>query len=361
MKKVAIIMAGGKGELFWPRSTENHPKQFNYMMGEGTMVQNTFTRLTRRFEKEDIYVVTNHFLREHVVEQLPELPSKNIISEPLARNTAPCVALTTTLIKDKYPEDTIISVFPADHIISNVREFNNSMETAWDFAYEREAIVTIGISPDRPEQQFGYVQIEEEIGELDEFYERGVRKSTAFAEKPDIGTAQRFIESGDFLWNSGIFVSRMDVFFITLRKLLPDIYDKFDILAQNLDVEDFEEKLTFIYKQINPISLDYGILEKSDNVYVVVSSFTWSDLETWDELYRLSMKDARNNVIEGDVISIDSKNSFISGNGKMIAVVGIDDVIVVDTDEAILVCKKGESQKVQEVVNVMKRKHIKKF
>lgn len=357
-KKVAVIMAGGWGTKFWPRSTENTPKQYIHLIGQGTLIQNTYLRIKDFFPDEDIYVVSPEIFREQIELQLPEIPIDNIIIEPFGRNTAPCLALSHMLLKRKYAPDTIMTAFASDHVIGNLGEFHSSLEIACNTAYELKGIVTLGIKPKRPETQFGYVQIREEEGQLGEFYELGVRYSTTFAEKPDEATAKRFVDSGDFLWNSGIFTWRFDTFDEALQSFLPDHYSFFSSIETHIDKDTFAENLEIIYQQMNSISVDYGILEKAKNVYVVISNFRWSDLSNWDELYRLSMKDASNNVIEGDVISINTKNCLIISQERLIGTVGIENLIVIDSGDSLLICRRGHSEDVKEVVDHIKRKHI---
>ncbi len=363
MKKVAVIMAGGLGAKFWPRSTEKLPKQFTHTMGEGTLLQNTYSRLLQAFDKQDIYIVTAFKFQSIVKEQIPAISDDNLIFEPFGRHTAPCIALASLYLTNKgISPETVMCVFPSDHIISNIGEFVHSIETASKLAYQKNAIVTIGIPPTRPETEYGYIQIVLDSSNIEDFYSAGVRVANTFAEKPDRGTAGRFIDSGDFMWNSGMFVWRIDLFDFLFEKYLPHYADKFNTLKRFFGKEGYVEELKYVYKQINPLSLDYGILEKADNVFCIQSTFFWSDLGNWDELYRLSLKDANNNVLEGDIISINNINSMIiSQSGKFVGVVGMNDVIVIDTDEAILICKRGESDDVQEIVDLLRRKHIHKF
>lgn len=350
-------MAGGLGAKLWPRSLEHSPKQFNHFIGEGTMIQNTVLRILPLFAEEDIYIVTNEQLADIVSDQLPQIPSENIIREPFGKNTAPCLALAATQFRDKYTDDTVMIAFPSDHIISNVREFHQSLETACSAAYQMQGIFTIGIKPSRAETSFGYVQINDEVGTLGEFYNQSVRHSANFAEKPDMATAKRFIDSGDFLWNSGIFVWRLDTFWSAFREFLPDHNRLFGLLRK-VAPGDSATLLEDIYREMASESVDYAILEKSTNVYVVQSTFGWSDLGNWDELYRLAMKDARDNFIEGDVIAINTTNCLISSQGKPIGVVGIKDMVIIESEHAIMICKRGSTDDVSEIVDYLRRKQI---
>lgn len=358
MNKVAVILAGGYGSRMWPRSTEKMPKQFNHFIGEGTMLQNTVERLLPLFSSEDIYIVTEKKFREECTLQLPMISEKNILLEPFARKTAPAVALAATLLTDKYGEDAVMYAFPSDHIIHNVREFHQSLELAGHVAWERKGKITIGITPTRPETGYGYIQIKESPGELGELFDQGVRYSTTFAEKPDLETAKRFIGSGDFLWNSGIFVWRFDTFISGFNKYLPEHAALFRQLSKHKGKDTYETMLDQVYMQIQAESVDYAILEKSENVLVLQASFAWSDLGNWDEFYRLSMKDGRNNFIEGNVISVNTKNCLVSGKEKLISIVGLQDIIVIDSEEALLICPRKQSEEVKEIVKTMRRKNI---
>lgn len=361
IKKIAIIMAGGTGDRLWPRSVEALPKQFCHFIGSGTMIQNTYNRLKTLFADDAIYIVTNKSLAGIVNEQIPALPPENLIIEPFGKNTAPCLALAATLLKEKITDDTVILAIPSDHYIGNVGEYIESLETAICCAFEKKGIVTIGISPTRPETGFGYIQIKDEKHDLGDMYGLGVRYSSAFAEKPDIATAKRFIESGDFLWNSGIFVWRVDTFWDSFKKYLPDHTRLFSLIEKNIGKSYYERILEETYRQLQAVSVDYAILEKADNVFVVKSNFIWSDLGNWDELFKLKMKDARNNFIEGNIIPVNIKNCFVSSKDKVIGIVGVENLFVIEDENAIIICKKDKSDDVKDVVDFMKRKHISQY
>lgn len=361
MKKIALIMAGGLAYRFWPRSTDKLPKQFIHLIGEGTLIQNTVMRLIPYFNIDEIYIITSEQYADVIENQLPLIPKENIILEPLSRNTSACIALAATLLSNKLDDDTIIMAFPSDHVIYNVREFHQSLDIAANIALETKGIVTIGITPSRPETAYGYIQFKNEPVGLDKYYEQGARYCTTFAEKPDVATAKRFVDSGDFLWNSGIFIWRKGTFLESCRKYLPEHYNLFEQLKKHIGKASYFGAVDYIYKQLQSVSVDYAILEKADNVYVIASTFNWSDLGTWDELYRLSRKDGRNNFIEGDVITVNSSNCFVNSNGKLIAMVGVDNLIVVDSDDAMLICRRNHSEDVKEIVDYLKRKNINKY
>lgn len=362
MKKAAVIMAGGPGQRLWPRSSARKPKQFNHFAGDGTMIENTFNRLTQIFDIDEIYAVTTADLAGVLKESLQDLKSENIIVEPFGKNTEPCMALSAMFLQERYGEDVIMAAFPSDHIIFNRGEFIYSVETALESAERLDSIVTIGIKPTRPETGFGYVQIRHEDFDIpDDLYSKNIRKSETFAEKPDKATAERFLESGDFFWNSGIFTLKLSTFWDGMKRYSPEDYSLFEMLKASAGLDSFEENLELTYRQLSSTSFDYAVLEKAENVYVALSSFRWSDLGTWDEHYRQSMKDAKNNVVEGEALTVDTKNCLISSKSKLIAVVGVEDLIVIDEGDAMLICKRGASDDVKKIIETMRRKNIKRF
>lgn len=356
-KKFAIVMAGGTSPMLWPKSTEQIPKQFKHFIGNGTLLQNTIERLLDIFPIEDTYIVTSQRFTELIRQQVPNIPESNIISEPFPRHTMPCVSLALTHLSVKYPDDSVAVVFPADHHISNLGEFKNRIETAVEFATERNSIVTIGITPTRPETNYGYIQVDNKPGNLGKFYEKGIRFTKTFAEKPDFETAKRFLSTGEFLWNTGIYVWKISIFWESLHICSPETHNYFTILKKLLGKSNFEQAVDETYRQIQSESLDVGILERARNVYVLESAFTWSDVGTWDEIYRLSLKDSDNNCIVGDVLTIDTRNSFIRSHEKVIATIDVEDLVVIDAPIAILICRRGATNRVIEIVNYLRRKN----
>lgn len=361
LKKVAIIMAGGSNLMLWPRSTEKIPKQFLRILSNESMVESTVNRLTPYFDIQDIYIVTSKDYSELISNQIPALPKQNLIIEPYAKHTAPCLALTLSMIEKKYDKNTIMMAFPSDHHIINVREFHNSLDLAARVAHQYDSIVTIGINPSRPETAYGYVQVKGDPGSLGELFDEGVRLSATFAEKPDAQTAGRFVKSGDFLWNSGIFIMRIEQFWSAFSQYLPEHDKLFTIIKKTLGTDFFEETVLEAYMQIESVSMDYAILEKANNVFVVQSTFGWSDMGNWDEVYRLSLKDGRNNVLIGDVISVGVSNSLVISDERLIGMTNVENLIVIDSPDSLLICKKGDSASVQELINYMKRKQINRY
>lgn len=360
MDKAAIIMAGGVGARLWPRSFEELPKQFEHYVGTGTLLQNSVDRLKPYFVDEEIFVVTLRKYADIVREQLPNLKPENLLLEPQRKNTAAALAFASVSISDRINPDTIIFAFPADHEIVGRPEFHKSLDTAKKTAETIDgAIVTIGVEPTRPEPGFGYVQVDEENREkLGDLFDLGVRKSTAFAEKPDVETAARFLDSGDFLWNSGIFAMKDGTLKENYREYLKDDFQLFDKAFFRIGKEDFRSEMENTYKKILNISFDYSILERSDKVYVVTSDFAWSDVGNWDEVYRLSLKDGGDNFSEGPVISIKNSGCYISARNKPVATLGLKDTVVVESERAILICPRGMTDDVSEIVEKLKKNKI---
>jgi len=362
MKKAAIIMAGGLDNQFWPRSTKNYPKAYSYITGEGTLLQNTVNRLIQsNFSYNEIFIVTSYNLLEITKAQLPELAVENIISEPIQRGTATCMALASYIVSNRFGDDTIIAVFPSDHCIKNLKEFEHTIDIAFQTVEETGGLVTIGLEPKRPETAYGYIQYSNSTTNLGQLYAKGVRKCIAFAEKPDIATADRFIKSGDFLWNSGIYFIQLKSFFTKLERLLPNIFTLFSKLPENIESIDYINTLENIYKILPNLSIDNGVLEKVEEFFVVMGTFDWTDLNNWDEYFRISKTDSKGNLFLGNIHDIDNKNCLVISDDKPVGLIGMENLIVINTKDAILICKKDETQKVDEIINYLKRKNINNF
>ena len=347
----AVIMAGGSGTRFWPRSTRKKPKQFLKLFGDRTMLQATVDRITPMIPINRVMVITNADYVDLVQQQLPDLPAENIIGEPVARNTAPCVALAAALLERSDPGSTMI-VLPADHHITRPDRFLSILETAAARAKDN-GLVTIGIKPDSPETGFGYIQIEEDTGET--FEGNTVFRVATFTEKPDRETAEQFLESGNYLWNSGMFIWQSDTISREFEQYQPEIYEQMKEIIDsggppgNGNIEQF-------YRSCPSISIDYGIMEHAEDVFVVPGSFGWSDVGSWTAVYELRDKDENGNVIQvPQHVLVDSSNNLVqSESGKLLAVVGMENVAVVETVEAILVCNLDKAQGVKQVVEALK-------
>lgn len=351
MKVYAVIMAGGVGSRFWPRSKKKTPKQLLKIFGENTMIQDTVQRLKGLVDEENILVITNKVQKDGACAQLPQLPPENIIEEPFGRNTAACIGLASILIEKK-AKDAVMIVLPADHIIRDHEAFHNVLNNALDFAYKSGGLLTIGITPTRPETGYGYIQID------DRDYANNIYKVFTFAEKPNYATAVRFVESGDFMWNSGMFIWRTNSILEEMRVHMPDLYEGLETIKKSFGKTDHELTLTNVYGQLKKISIDYGIMEKSNKVYLTKGSFAWSDVGSWEEVYQLSEKDTDGNSIIGDVYSDMVVDSYIYSPKKFTAVIGVENLIVIDTEEALLICRRDNSQEVKKVVDYLTIKQM---
>ena len=352
-----VVMAGGVGSRFWPRSRERSPKQLLDIVGEGSMLQQTVARLAPLTDAEHTLVVTNAVQQEAVAKQLPSVPVANILVEPVGRNTAPCIALAAAWIRRKDP-DALMVVLPADHLIRDEKEFVRVLKTSLRVADETGALLTIGIQPTSPETGFGYIQYADDEGAPNPHRKDGVFRVKTFAEKPNQETAERFLESGDFLWNSGMFVWKVRRIWEEIREHLPETSEQIETVDKAIGTSAYAQALETAYGLIRGISIDYGVMEKARDVYVVKGDFGWSDVGSWDEAARLAQADSDGNVAHGKVLFKDARNVFVEGSERFVAAIGVEDLIVVSTDDALLICKKGKSQDVKEVVDYIRRKQI---
>lgn len=347
MKVYAVIMAGGVGARFWPSSREKTPKQLLKIFNENTMIQETVQRLKGVVEISDVYVITNKMQKPEIANQLPDLPSENIIEEPFGRNTAAAIGLAAITLKAKNP-DSIMIVLPADHFIRDFDSFHNTLNTAVKFAYKSKGLVTIGITPSRPETGYGYIQIDDR-GVEDEIY-----KVYTFAEKPNYATAVRFLESGDFFWNSGMFIWMTDAILDEMKIHLPELYEGLEQVEKVLNTQEYEKTLNHVYGQLRNISIDYGVMEKSNKVFLTKGNFVWSDVGSWEEVYQLFEKDADGNAVKGNVFTDMTVDSLIFSPNKFTAAIGVENLIIINTNDAVLVCRRDHSQDVKKIVDHLK-------
>ncbi|MCX6168058.1 MAG: mannose-1-phosphate guanylyltransferase [Ignavibacteriales bacterium] len=347
MELYAVIMAGGVGSRFWPRSKEKKPKQLIRIFGENTMIQDTVKRLEGLIANDHIYIVTNKIQKMRVKEQLPQIPEQNILDEPFGKNTAACIGLASVVIKSKN-ENAVMITLPADHLIKDDDEFRKCLLTASEFADKSKGLVTIGIKPNRPETGYGYIQFDET--EVDQ----NIHKVLTFAEKPNIETAQRFLQAGDFLWNSGIFIWRVDTILGEMQKYLPDLFDGLEKIEESVGTSDYEREVVRIYGQLKSISIDYGVMEKSDKVFLTKADFYWNDVGNWEAVYEISDKNEDGNAIAGDVYTEKTYNSYLFSPRKFAAIIGVEDLIVINTNESLLVCHRNNAQDVRSVVEHLK-------
>ena len=351
MKITAVIMAGGKGERFWPKSRSSYPKQFLSLTSDGeTMIQKTIKRLLPIVDTEDIFIVTNENYVPLINEQLPDIPSENILAEPVARNTAPCIALAAAVISKKYNEDAVMMVLPSDHLIKYDELYTDTMRHAVKVAKKGENLVTVGITPTYPETGYGYIKF---CSAADEDM-AGVYKGDKFVEKPCRETAKEYLNSGRYLWNSGMFVWKVSSIMNNFKKFLPDMYEGYLRMRETALTGSFRETLAECFENFRSESIDFGIMEKAENIYTLSGSFGWDDVGSWLALEKINKTDECGNYVSGDVISIDTNRSIICGNKKLIAALGVEDIIIVDTDDAMLICSKDHTQQVKKVIETLK-------
>ncbi|MDG2455596.1 MAG: sugar phosphate nucleotidyltransferase [Bacteroidia bacterium] len=347
-----IILAGGIGSRFWPISRKSKPKQFIDILGTGkTLLQEAYERYTKIVEKENIYVIANESYSSLVSEQLPQLDERQILGEPMGKNTAACVAYAAYKISEK-DKNGVLIIAPSDHLIQDNTTFIHQVHTAQKYAQKNDALVTLGLKPHRPDTGYGYIQYDEQE------VSKGVNKVVTFTEKPPLELAEKFLESGDFLWNSGMFVWSASSILKALNDHLPELSLTFaeGRGAYNTDIE--KKHIERIYSEIPSISIDNGLLEKADNVYVLPSDFGWSDLGTWKSVQEELTTENDNTVLNVDLEAINSVNNLVvSDKKKLVVVKDLDGYFIVDTDDALLICKVNQEQEVKKIASEMAKKY----
>ncbi|MDG1518208.1 MAG: mannose-1-phosphate guanylyltransferase [Flavobacteriales bacterium] len=356
----AIIMAGGVGSRFWPFSTQENPKQFLDILGIGkSLIQLTFERLSKVCPKDQIFVVTNDDYADLIDKQLPEIPKDNILFEPVRRNTAPCVAYGCYKIHDKNPNAKIL-VAPSDHLIIKEEDYLNAIRAAFSSCAHEDILITLGIKPTRPDTGYGYIQATEISLESN----KDLLKVKTFTEKPNKELAEVFFESGDFSWNSGMFIWSSKSIVNSFKQNMFEIHDLFKDGFGIYCTDKEHDFIQEIYAQCVNISVDYAILEKADNVYVLPCDIGWTDLGTWGALYNQVEKDSKDNAIVGKSVKLYNsvKNIISNPTDKLIVIDGLEDYIVVNTSDALLICKKDNEQKIKQfVTDLGSTKEYKKF
>jgi mannose-1-phosphate guanylyltransferase len=342
-------MAGGVGSRFWPLSRSTRPKQFMDILGTGrTLIQQTYDRYSSLIPKENFLVVTSVSYKELVLKQLPQLEESQVLLEPLRRNTAPCVAYAAYKIKTKDPNANLV-VAPSDHLILKEEEFIRQIKNGLEFVKDRDALLTLGIKPSRPETGYGYIQVKNKVKfkQLDNLY-----KGKTFTEKPDSEMAQIFIDSGEFFWNSGIFIWSLPSILAAFDTYLSDISSLFSNGVKLYNTEDEVNFINKTYSECQGISIDYGIMEKAGNVFVLTADFGWSDLGTWGALYDNKNKDKQGNVINGEnVLTYDTSNCIVNVNDEKVAVLqGLNGYIVAESNDTLMICRKEDEQQIKQFV-----------
>jgi len=345
-------MSGGVGSRFWPYSKEKKPKQFLDFLGTGrSLLQGTFDRFKKIVPIENIYVVTNDAYADITKEQLPELEVHQILCEPMRRNTAPAIAFATYRIKAINSKANIV-VTPADHLVMMESQFIADITTGLEFVAENPMLLTLGIQPHRPETGYGYIQLKNKAN-------KGIHKVKTFTEKPNLELAQKFVESGEFLWNSGIFLWNVESVITAFSTHLPDLVNRFDEGKHLFNTSHEKKFVEEVFPFLPNTSIDYGILENADNVYVNVSNFGWCDLGTWSAFHEVSKQDENNNSsIHCNTVLIESNNNIVAtSKDKLVVVQGLDGYIIAETDDVLLICKKSEEQRIKHFVADVKFKY----
>ena len=344
-----VILAGGSGTRFWPYSRKNKPKQLLNIIGDQSMLQITVDRLHKLKSTTEIYIITRRELYDFIVKDVKNIKPENIIIEPSAKNTAPAIGLVAQkiFIKNK---NAIMGVFPADHLVVGHNNFEKSLDNAYSIVKKKNNLVTIGIKPTYPSTAYGYIQYES-----GDRVKKGYHVKT-FAEKPHEKLAKRFIKSGDFLWNAGMFVWQVDTFLSSIKKHMPELSDALTKIGQHLEKSKLFDA---VWENIVPGSIDYGLMEKAENIYVVPAEFEWNDIGSWDALYEIFSKKEGENVVRGLGKVLEGEGNLIQSNDRFTAVIGLDDIVVVNTEDATLIVSKDKVEKVKDLVSWIGKKKYK--
>lgn len=354
---MVVIMAGGKGERFWPKSREEMPKQFINLTGEDSMILATYKRVRKWLPADRVHVVTGADYAAAVALHIPELPGENIIVEPAGRNTASCIGLAALHLERKDPEAVMV-VLPADHLIKDEDAFLKCLKAAADAAAAGENLVTLGITPTRPDTGYGYIKVGEKCplaGHQDVF------KVEAFVEKPDAIRAAEYLAEGNYLWNSGMFAWRVSTIRRLIREFMPALHRGLEVIRGAFDTPDFDRVLEREYLKFDKVSIDYGIMEKASGVYVLPGNFGWDDVGTWTALDRVLNLDELGNLFNGSVVSIDTRGCIIEGKTKLIAAIGVEDLVVIDTDDVMFICKKEKAQDIKKLLEKMRAEGLQQY
>ena len=344
MKATALIMAGGRGERFWPRSRQALPKQFLSLTDDGkTMIQLTVERISALVDLEDVYIATNEAYRELVLAQLPGLPEQNILCEPVGRNTAPCIGLGAMHISRKY-EDALMMVLPSDHLVRSTPTFVRTICQGLEIAETSPNLVTIGITPNYPETGYGYIRYNPDETNGHAF------AVDRFVEKPCLEKAQEYLRSGDYLWNSGMFLWRVSSILDNIKTHMPDLYDGLQAIGAAIGTPNGTRVLKEVFPTLPSESIDYGIMEKASHIFILPGNFGWDAVGSWLAMGRIRKSDAEGNVLRGNIATVDTNHCIIESSGKLIATVGIEDLIVIDTDDVTLICDKTHAGDIKKIL-----------
>lgn len=348
----AVIMAGGAGTRFWPKSRLKNPKQFLKLLGKASLLGDTVRRASMLVESEHCFVLTHKQYQDQVHESIPEISPHNIILEPANRDTASCVGLAAIKLAQLDPEGMMM-VLPSDHYIGHETAFIRTLESAIAFAEKYECLMTLGIKPDSPQTGYGYICCGEILGVEKGYPVYHVKK---FTEKPDQGTAIHFLKQGNYLWNSGIFVWKVSTILKEIEKHLPELFQKLKKIEPYLGTDEEKDVLEREYQSFPKVSIDYGVMEKAENIGTVPGDFIWDDVGSWSALEKYLPKDERNNTLNGGKhIAIDSRGCIIDSEAKLIATIGVEDLIIIQFEDVMLVCRKDRDQEVKRLVEKVKK------
>ncbi|MBI5119128.1 mannose-1-phosphate guanylyltransferase [Candidatus Poribacteria bacterium] len=350
----AVIMAGGSGTRLWPRSRKQKPKQLLDIVSNKTMIQETVERLEPLVDGYHTIVVVGDIHFKEIDQQLALVPTENIIIEPEGKNTAPCIGLAAVHIRAR-EKDAVMVVLPSDHLVRNDGRFRKTISAAAEVAKRANCLVTIGIEPSVPETGYGYIQVGEKVEEVDG---EDVYKTVAFTEKPVLAMAKKFLKSGDYLWNSGMFVWTVDAILEEIKFLLPDLYEGLTKIEAAIGKKNEKKVIEEVYRSLQPESIDYGILEKAKNVHLLKGNFGWNDIGSWAAMEQFWPKDKDGNFLDAEVVSIESTGNIIHSTKKLVAVIGLKNIVIIETDDALLVCPKERAPEVRRVVEELKKRGL---
>lgn len=372
--KVALILASGIEYSLWPISNDKRPKQFSYFLGEGSLLQNTFDRLLKLYTLDEIFVTTASGYENFVIEQLPDLKRQNLIIEPFMNGSLSALMLANSIINKRLGDDTIITVFPSDHVIKNINNFISNIETAVNIVNENHNFLSIGIKPEKPLEKLGYIQIKidnqnlnkksdkiHSINTQEYFNQNNIYNILTFAEKPDLLSAERFIKTNEFYWNTGIYTVCSSTLLNLYRLIYTNEYNLFTSILEFVDKRNFDLQVNLLYRRLKPSSIENGLLEKINLVDTIsfkllIGEFDWVDLDNWEEVYLESKKDSKGNSIEGHITIYNSNNNLVRSKGLEIAILGAENLIVIENEGKLLIANRNSVNEVKELNKELKRK-----
>ncbi len=354
MNRYGVIMAGGGGTRFWPLSRQNTPKQLLNLSGNGLMINETIDRITKVINNENIFIVTNEKQAEKMITSVQDrIIAEHILREPCARNTAACIGYAAIKVLKKYG-DGIMCIFPSDHYIKDTQEFHKVLTDAIEVAEQSNKLITIGIRPTFPSTGYGYIKYSDQCGMKAHVVQE-------FIEKPKFEMAKHFVESGEYAWNSGIFIWKASIIIENFKRFLPKVYQHLLVMSNAMETPEEYNIIQSIYNSIPSVSIDYGIMERSDDVAVILGEFGWNDVGSWDMLGILYNVDDSGNVIKGEQVNINTRNCILYAENRLIATLGIENLIIVETEDAILVCNKDQAQDVKIIVDQLRKRGMEHY